>query len=177
MLGFARHAGIPEACHPMIRRTSALSMAYEATEAVAQAQREAYFAMMPSKAPPPIASVNQPPTAAPPTPSRTSRPHHSHHQHHPHHPHHPRSPTPPAPPLALALTCEPWRSRGSRACAAPAAAEISLSAVTSLDISPTPPRDLTLQHHNAKALPTVSLDLRAWADKSQDAVAAGVLAG
>ena len=64
MLGFARPAGIPEACLA-ISRTSGLSMAYEATEAVAQAQREAYFAMMPSKAPPPIASVHQPPTAAP----------------------------------------------------------------------------------------------------------------
>ena len=79
MLGFARPAGVSEACLA-ISRTSALSMAYEATEAVAQAQREAYFAMMPSKAPPPLASVYQPPTAAPPTP-RTPAAHTAHTTH------------------------------------------------------------------------------------------------
>ena len=50
---FARHAGVPEACHA-VPRTATLSMRYEATEAVAQEQREAYFALMPSKALPTV---------------------------------------------------------------------------------------------------------------------------
>ena len=102
MLGYARHAGIPEACLA-ISRTSGLSMAYEATEAVAQAQREAYFAMMPSKAPPPLASVYQPPTAAPPTPptpaAHTTHITHTTHATHAHQRH----------PRRLLR----WRSRGS----------------------------------------------------------------
>ena len=117
IIGFARHAGVPEACHP-IGRTSTLSMGYEATEAVAQAQREAYFAMMPSKAPPPLASVYQPPTAAPPTPATPATPathttHITHTTQTTHTPHaHQRQratpPTPPAPPPALALLCKPY---------------------------------------------------------------------
>jgi hypothetical protein len=53
IVAFARHAGVPEACHA-VPRTATLSMRYEATEAVAQEQREAYFALMPSKALPTV---------------------------------------------------------------------------------------------------------------------------
>ena len=49
MIACARHAGVTEA-RLAAPRSTALSMRYEATEAVAQEQREAYFALMPSKA-------------------------------------------------------------------------------------------------------------------------------
>ena len=135
--------------------------------------------------------------------THTSHTSHPHHPHHPQHPHHPRSPAParaPAPPLAPALACEPRshsppsprsisplylpcispRSSHSPPSARYGAADglarparlspyISLHRPTSLYIS----LHLTHLPVSPKALPTVSLDLRAWADKTQDAVAAG----
>ena len=56
MIACARHAGAPEARFAAPRST-ALSMRYEATEAVAQEQREAYFALMPSKALPTVCAL------------------------------------------------------------------------------------------------------------------------
>ena len=149
IIGFARHAGVSEECRA-IRRTT-LSMGYEVTEAVAQAQREAYFAMMPSKVPPPLASVYQPPTAAPPTPA-TPATHTTHITHSTHTTHaHQRQRVHPRRRLRR-------RSRASRGLTLHRHLAQYLPY-----ISPASPRDLlTLHRRPATALPTVSLDLRAY---------------
>jgi len=53
MIACARHPGVTEA-RLSASRSTVLSMRYEATEAVAQEQRDAYFALMPSKALPTV---------------------------------------------------------------------------------------------------------------------------